>query len=82
MSDLFGYHIQWFSHDVAHMNMINTVYLRLKANPCHLSHRFVWCGLKLGVHVRQAKFLRVCQAFFLGVLLFMPHLLISLSHMR
>ena len=34
------------------------------------------------VHVRQAKILRVCQVVLLGVLTFLPHLLIGPSHMR
>ena len=39
-------------------------------------------GAPLCPHVRQAKFcLRVCKVVFLGVLPFLPHLLIGPSHM-
>ena len=42
----------------------------------------VWVRAPLWPHVRQAKFsLRVCQVVFLGVLPFLPHLLIGPSHM-
>ena len=42
----------------------------------------VWVPAPHWPHVRQAKFcLRVCQVFFLWVLLFSSHLLIGLSHM-
>ena len=49
----------------------------------NLKQCLLWALTLYGAHVRQVNFyLRVCHVFFfLGVSLFLPHLLISPSHM-